>query len=231
MRAVPLVHEFVRMVASLEDATLRAVRVEPALSALSDSQRAHLVRALSLRACHDEPDAVRVLLAFVSAHAKKLLAGAVHTPAEHEGDWRTGRPLTLGERKNLARRPQRAVIERALFDAHPDVIAELLRNPRLTELDVVRMITPPQRHATVLLTVASHAAWMTRERVRVAMVSNPFSHPHIASMLVATVPTPVLRELRLDTRVDVSVTALATDVLLHRRAPSDADVPPGTAGD
>ena len=54
-------------------------------------------------------------------------------------DYGRGRPLTLGERKSLARRPDRAMLDRLLHDPHPDVIRRLLRNPRLTEDDVVRL--------------------------------------------------------------------------------------------
>ena len=39
------------------------------------------------------------------------------------------RPLTLGERKALARKPDRRLIARAMRDPHPAVVAVLLSNP------------------------------------------------------------------------------------------------------
>ena len=51
-----------------------------------------------------------------------------------------GRPLTLGERKSLAKKPDRDLLERLLADPHPDFIRGVLRNPRLTEDDVVRFV-------------------------------------------------------------------------------------------
>jgi hypothetical protein len=43
------------------------------------------------------------------------------------------RPLTLGERKSLARSWDRNVLTRLLIDPNHDVVALLLQNPRITE--------------------------------------------------------------------------------------------------
>ena len=54
-------------------------------------------------------------------------------------DFGRGRPLTLGERKSLARTHDRSLIQRVVRDPHPDVVRILLDNPSLTEEDVVRV--------------------------------------------------------------------------------------------
>ncbi|HEX4423632.1 MAG TPA: hypothetical protein VH165_37235, partial [Kofleriaceae bacterium] len=51
----------------------------------------------------------------------------------------TGRPLTLGERKALARTHDREQILLLLRDPHPAVVTILLDNPHITEVDVVRL--------------------------------------------------------------------------------------------
>src|SRR6186713_886130 len=48
-------------------------------------------------------------------------------------DYGGGRPLSVGERKSIARRPTRLQLERLLHDPHPLVIAQLLSAPGLTE--------------------------------------------------------------------------------------------------
>src|SRR5688572_8898608 len=77
------------------------------------------------------------------AVARMVRPSAAASPgAEPEArvpDYGKGRPLTLGERKSIARRPRRDLIERALGDPHPEVIRLLLQNPRLTEADVIRI--------------------------------------------------------------------------------------------
>jgi hypothetical protein len=50
-------------------------------------------------------------------------------------DFGRGRPLTLGERKSLARTHDRSLIQRVVRDPHPDVVRILLDNPSLTEED------------------------------------------------------------------------------------------------
>ena len=48
-------------------------------------------------------------------------------------DYGTGRTLTLGERKALARRPTRKAMEKLFADPHPAVIRTLLANPKVVE--------------------------------------------------------------------------------------------------
>jgi hypothetical protein len=86
-----------------------------------------------------------------------------------------GRPLTLGERKSLAKRPDRNLLERLLADPHPDVIRSVLRNPRLTEDDVVRFVARVPARPELLAEVARSPQWVHRPRVRLALVLNPYS--------------------------------------------------------
>ena len=61
---------------------------------------------------------------------------------------------TLGERKFLARRPDRQSFERLLADPHPQVLRQLLGNPHLTEMDIVRLLTLRPARASTVLAVA-----------------------------------------------------------------------------
>jgi hypothetical protein len=89
----------------------------------------------------------------------------------------SGRPLTLGERKSLAKRPDRNLLERLLADPHPDVIRGVLKNPRLTEDDVVRFVARVPSRPELLGQVARSPEWVHRPRVRLALVLNPFTSP------------------------------------------------------
>jgi len=86
---------------------------------------------------------------------------------------RNGRPLTLGERKALARRADRKTLDRALRDPHPEVIAILLGNPFLTEADVVRLAARRNVAQGVLRAVFRSLRWVVRPAVRRALVKNP----------------------------------------------------------
>jgi hypothetical protein len=108
------------------------------------------------------------------------------------------RPLTLGERKSLARSWKRDVLERLLADPHVDVVELLLRNPRLTEDDVLRIATARRASPAVLRVVLHDRRWNCRARVRRALVRNP-NFPEAASLrLVGLLNNVELRELARD---------------------------------
>lgn len=110
----------------------------------------------------------RILRSFSpeSATAPDVASGAVP-------DYGGGRELTVGERRALARRPNRRHIDRLLCDPHPLVIRQLLENPHLVEADVVRLaIRRPLPHA-VSSTLGGFPDWLVRDRIRRALVSNP----------------------------------------------------------
>lgn len=97
-----------------------------------------------------------------------------------------GRPLTLGERKALARRPRGDALTELLRDPHPDVVAILLDNPQLTEREVVRVAAMRPAVPAALVLVAEHRRWATRPGVRRALVLNPHTPVHVALRLVVT---------------------------------------------
>lgn len=83
------------------------------------------------------------------------------------------RPLTLGERKSLARSWDRTVLERLIADPHADVVAQLLRNPHLTQDDILRIATARSSSAAVLTLVLRSRRWGRDPRVRRALLRNP----------------------------------------------------------
>jgi hypothetical protein len=107
-------------------------------------------------------------------------------------DFGRGRPLTLGERKSLARTSDRALIQRVVHDPHPDVIRILLDNPTLTEADVVRVCAARPNDPNVLQTVYRHRRWVVRYRPRNAILRNPDT-PLDTALLLA----PLLRKSEL----------------------------------
>ncbi len=88
-------------------------------------------------------------------------------------DYGRSRPLTLGERKNLARRSVRKDIERLCRDPHPAVIAELLSNPQLTEPDLLHFVTSSRVNVASICHVLRHARWVTASKIRMGVLQNP----------------------------------------------------------
>lgn len=95
-----------------------------------------------------------------------------------------GRPLSLGERKTLARRRDRNLLARVLRDPHPDVIRIVLDNPALTEADVIRLCAQRPVPADVLAQVFRHPRWIVRYRVQRALALNPHTPDSISLQLL-----------------------------------------------
>lgn len=101
-------------------------------------------------------------------------------------DYGTGRELSVGARRSLARRPTRLQIERLILDPHPLVIEQLLGSPQLTEDDVVQIATRRPARLLALELLGKSTRWMSRPRVRLSMILNPGSPLGIALPLVST---------------------------------------------
>lgn len=137
-------------------------------------------------------------------------------PARRIPDFGKGRPLTLGERKSLARTHDRSLIQRVVRDPHPDVIRILLDNPSLTEPDVVRICATRPCDPEVLQTVYEHRRWVVRYRPRNAIVRNPNTPLNVALMLAPLLRPTELREASTSPEL-ASPLRLSCRALLDRR--------------
>jgi hypothetical protein len=110
-------------------------------------------------------------------------SGGEEESAHRIPDFGRGRPLTLGERKALARTSRRDLVKRVLRDPHPDVITILLGNPSLTEDDVIELCARRPIAAPVLRQVFRDPRWAVRYRVRRTLVRNPYTPLDVALQL------------------------------------------------
>jgi hypothetical protein len=131
-------------------------------------------------------------------------------------DYGRGRPLTLGERKSLARRPPPELLHKVLADPHPDVIRNLLAAARLTEDDVVRLSTRRPGKAEVLAEVARHPRWCQRPRVRFALVMNPATPTEMAISMIALLRRNELSQVIEASALHPAIRAAARERFLRR---------------
>ncbi|HVV83316.1 MAG TPA: hypothetical protein VHE35_09565, partial [Kofleriaceae bacterium] len=117
------------------------------------------------------------------------------------------RPLTLGERKSLARTQRRDVILQMVRDPHPDVVAILLGNPHLTERDVVAMASLRPAVPAALGVIADHPRWSVRAMVRRALAFNPHTPVHVAVRVATTLRPADWRELEADAHASPELVA------------------------
>lgn len=199
--------------ASLEDvqqhrSTMATVVLLAAMQILDEQDSDRAARELRLRARELGMDDVA---RFVDSPPPLLLEQARRAQVMRAHD---GRPLTLGERKSLARNPTRLQIDRLLADPSQDVVRNLLLSPKLTELDVVRLVSRRPGVPEVLAEVARSRRWVMRYRVRLALVRNPALDPALSVKLAVH----LLEQDRRD---------IARDHTLHPRL-REACAPPET---
>lgn len=133
-------------------------------------------------------------------------------------DFGAGRPLTLGERKSLARRRDRNLLARVLRDPHPDVIRVLLGNPAVTETDVVRLCARRPVASEVLREVASAARWVVRYDVRLALAKNPHTPLDVSVPAVLQLRAPDQRTIAASEELPVPLRETSARALLTGRA-------------
>jgi hypothetical protein len=129
-----------------------------------------------------------------------------------------GRAMTLGERKSLARGHDRILLDRLLRDPHPAVIQNLLKNPRITEADVVRLAAKRPTYPDIQVEIAKSERWSPRPRVRLAIVQNPYTPTTVSIPNVALLLRHEIHEVAYATDLPSIVRAAALD-LLERRPP------------
>jgi len=140
-------------------------------------------------------------------------------------DYGKGRPLTLGERKSLARKPDRATMDRLLHDPHPDVIRMVLAGPRVIEEDVLAVAARRPCRPDVLTEIARQPRWAHRPRIRMALVLNPDTPLDIATPIAGLLMRHELRLVATSPTVAPAVRALCLEHLDRRPPAAFGDAP------
>jgi hypothetical protein len=124
----------------------------------------------------------------------------------------TGRPLTLGERKSLARTHRREQLLLLVRDPHPDVVRILLDNPHVTEQEIVRIAAARPGVPASLSLLATHPRWSVRHAVKRALVFNPATPLADAIRITTTLRPNELAELAIDPALPEPLRRHAADV-------------------
>ena len=139
-------------------------------------------------------------------------------PAASVPDYGAGRELTVGERRSLARKPNRRAFEKLLHDPHPLVLRNLLQNPRLTEDDVLRLVAKRPLRPFVIDELVCFPEWLLRPRVRMTLLHNPGTFAHVAMPLLSLCKRDELAEILENTSLNGVLRSAARE-LLDRRPP------------
>jgi hypothetical protein len=245
---------FKRVLLSLADSALRVGWLSAELEGLGTATAAVVLNAIMEQNEAADPGAHEVLLSIalvlvdpsnrelVEALRREAAAQAlfslerltrsapppsIHSPPPEElrvPDYGTGRELSLGERKSLARRPDRRAFEKLCLDPHPMVIRQLLENPKMVEDDAIRIATLRPARAEALRELVRSHRWLSRPRVRMAVLLNPGSPPELTMPLLGLCTREELRDILKSTETSIVLRATAQE-LMARRPPLPQDRP------
>lgn len=162
---------------------------------------------------HDLPAIARLFLSVSPTHelpatlVKQLKPERPLRPAD--------RPLTLGERKALARTHRRDKLLLLIRDPHPQVVAILLDNPHITEADIVKISAMRPAVPESLAKVAAHPRWSVRHAVKRALVLNPSTPLADAIRIATTLRASELEELAADHALPETLRRHASELLAN----------------
>jgi len=103
--------------------------------------------------------------------------------------------VPLGEKIALARQASARVLGALLSDGHPRVTPPALNNPRLTEAQVLKVLTKEKLASGTLLAISKHSRWSVLPNVRLALLRHPHSPLEMAGKLLSQVNPADLQAL------------------------------------
>ncbi|HTN51779.1 MAG TPA: hypothetical protein VML50_05210 [Anaeromyxobacter sp.] len=128
--------------------------------------------------------------------------------------------LTLGHKKALARAQRDPdLLARLAAEGDPTVVRELLRNPLLTEEQVVRIAARRPCRPATLRCLSEERRWRTRPAVALAIARNPYAEPSLVLKLLPGIRAAELAAIADDGALHPLVRALAERLAEGRRGP------------
>lgn len=128
---------------------------------------------------------------------------------------------TIGERKSYASSYDPDLIAKLIHDPEPMVIERLLQNPRITERDVLKIITRRPVKSTIIRVVSNSIRWNSSYTIRDAIVRNPYTPPQIALKILPSIMKQDLEEILQDGSLSELIRNRAKDLLYKKRMTTD----------
>ncbi len=233
-----------RVLAAIDDLELRAHKATELLASLTPEEAARAlgdwVRGAALgHADHSRaaeaaqrglhaglvPAELQEELRAAALHAKDDQALSLLCPQPAARTFDRGEPgyvdremtsRTLGERKQLARSLDRDLLARLAHDRDPEVLRQLLENPRVTEREALIAASRRPTHGAVLEQIFRSRRFSSNRRVRKALALNPYCPPALAAAALSLLTGPELREVAQDSHLRDEVRGHAERLLALR---------------
>ena len=127
-------------------------------------------------------------------NADELLAKLLQK-TEQQSSWDRLRNLTQTEKLLLAVKADRSERAVLLQDNDPRVLLSLLRNPKLTVDEVVRVAKSSLLNHQIADVIVKTGQWMSSVELRVALVQNPRTPQPFALRILPSLPVEEIRQI------------------------------------
>jgi len=180
-----------------------------ALPELLRSQNLSRDKVQQLRSVARQNDDVEVLQMFFNLPPKEVPYSAEQLLSQDP----FLKDLTLGARISLAKTHSKETLKKLLKVQDPAVIRTLLLNPRLTEVDVLKIASLQPTSPRVLEEVFRNPKWSARYRVKKALIYNTFCPPSIALYLLKFMVIGDLSEIALSEKLHQAIQEAAHQLI------------------
>jgi hypothetical protein len=163
----------------------------------------------------------------IDANPQEILSSLTATPEvpNKEGESAGGKPLSVWDRVRAMPYAEKIILaakadrsERAVLiqDNDPQLLYYLLKNPRITTEEVLRIARMTSISATVADQIAKTAQWSGNQEIRSAIVNNPRTPTPLALKLLPTLPEPEIRHIAKSTGVSQALKQTALRIVISR---------------
>ena len=101
-------------------------------------------------------------------------------------------------------------------DNDPQLLYYLIKNPRITTEEVLRIARMTSISAAVADQIAKTTQWSSNQEIRSALVNNPRTPTPLAVKLLQTLPEPEIRQVAKSTGVSQALKQAALRILISR---------------
>ena len=130
--------------------------------------------------------------------------------------WDRIRAMSYAEKIILAAKADRSERAVLLQDNDPQLLYYLLKNPRITTEEVLRIARLTSISAAVADQIAKTTQWSSNQEIRSAIVNNPRTPTPLALKLLPTLPEPEIRHIAKSTGVSQALKQAALRIVISR---------------
>ena len=134
-----------------------------------------------------------------------------------QSSWEKIRNLSRIEKLLLAPKADRSERQVLIQDNDAQVVFSLLKNPRLTTEEVVRIARSPLLSSIAADLIARTTIWASNSEIRAALVHNQRTPTPLAIKLLPTLPEPEIRQIAKSGGVSQALKQAALRIVINRQ--------------